>query len=156
MKDNIIVGASAGLNRVNNYGNLSKVVIKDTKTVTDTSGTVREVTPSKHNGAIYAKGDYIEYNSLRIRASVAYIPSFFGNRVAFMVYPSIEYSRIFAPAYNTGIGIQFLKKGAPSVSIAGIFVEFNDMTNSQASTNGFVKHTLTIGLTGSLNLFEPK
>ncbi len=155
-RDNIIVGASAGFNRVNNYGNLSKVVIKDTKTITDTTGTARDVTPSKHNGAIYAKGAYKEYNTLKLRVSMAYIPSFLNNRVAFMVYPSINYSMIFAPVYNTGIGIQFLKEGAPTVSIGGIFVEFNDMTNAQGSTDGFVKRTLTIGLTGSLNLLVSK
>jgi len=156
LKDNIIVGASIGFNRVNNYGNLSKVEIKDTKSIADTGGTIRNITPVKRNGAIYAKGSYKEFNTAKARISMAYIPSFLNNRVAFMVYPSINYSKIYAPIYNAGFGIQFLKKGAPTISIGGIFVEFNDITNVQGKTTGFIKQTLSIGLTASLNILSLK
>ncbi len=149
---NIILGASIGLSRINNYGNLSKVEIKDTKIINDTGGNTRNITPVQSNGDIYAEGKYLQYSSTKFRFNLAYIPSFLNNRISLMFYPSVNYSKVFAPLYNLGMGIQYLQIGSPSVSIGGLFIEFNDISNAQGKTGGIIKRTLTVGLTASLNI----
>ena len=150
--DNLILGGSVSLNRLNNYGGLKKVEIKDI--TQDTSGgVIRQVTPSR-SSYIYCTGNYAEYLTARIRASVAWIPKFLGYRVAFILYPSVNLSAKYSPRYNTGISFQFLKKGSPTVSIGGIYVEFNDMGNAFGSDEPFVTRCLTFGLTASVNIMK--
>jgi hypothetical protein len=151
---NLIVGASVGYSMINNYGDLSKVEIKDTRIVNDTGGNTRNITNINSNGSVYGEGKYLVYGTTKFRGNLAYVPSFLSNRISLMIYPSINYSNVFAPMYNVGMGIHYLQKGHPSTSICGIFVEFNDISNAQEKTGGIIKRTLTIGLTASLNISD--
>ena len=155
-KDDLILGASLEIERGNDYANLSKVDIKNVQFASDSAGHERYINSINQNGSIYAQGAYQEYITEQFRVNMAYIPSFLKskekNPIAILFYPSVNYSAIFAPMYNFGFGLRFLKKGSPTISIAGLYIEFNDITDAQKKLEGFVKHTITAGLTASLDV----
>jgi len=151
--DNLILGGSMVVSKVSNYGSLKKVEIKDITIDTSAIGVIRQITKANGN-SLYGEGDYKEFTNARLRFNVAYIPKFLNYRVAVIFYPSISMSEIYNPRYNTGISIQFLKEGSPTISIGGIYVEFNDVTNVMGRGDSFIKRSMTVGLTGSINIMK--
>lgn len=152
-KDQFIVGASITQSQLNNYDDLDKVEIKESTTKTDSSsGTVRTITTVNDNGYTYASGKIKQYWNTKIKCYLTYIPYQLDYRAALVVYPSVDINSLYAPVYNVGFGIHFLEKDNPTMSIAGVFFELNDIANAKNSKDPFMKHSFKIGVTAALNV----
>jgi hypothetical protein len=151
--NNLMIGLSATGSQMNNYGKLDKVNIKNDSIFNNDAGMTRIVQTVNDDGDVYANGDYRLYNNLNIRANVSFIPGALDYFMAFIFYPSLDFSKAFKPKYNLGFSFAHLKKGSPSVSDAALFLEFNDLNNASESTKPFFKRSFKFGVTTTLNIF---
>lgn len=150
---NLYAGASVTLKRVNNYGSLNKVEIKD-DSVYSSSGTVRSVTQVNSNGNVYAEGLYKQYNTVHASINISYIPAVFNYALGFIVYPSVDFSSGYGPVYNAGISIAHLVKGNPSCSDVALLFQLNDLGNVNKSPYPFFKRSFNFGIATALNIFK--
>jgi hypothetical protein len=153
-KDNIFAGASVSVSRLNNYGKLDKVNVKNDSIFPSGTGGTRIVQTINDDGDVYATGKYVQYNNFNIRANFSYVPGSLGQFVGIIFYPSVDLSKIYKPKYNLGLCIAHLKKGSPATSDAAFFLELNDLNNAAESTKPFFKRSFKFGVSTTLNIFS--
>jgi hypothetical protein len=156
LSSNTIKCFSLTLSRVNNYATLPKVEIKDSRTsVYSSNDTMRTVTLLDEEGATYAIEDmtntFNTFLEANLRGYFAILPKPPLERVAFVLYPGIRYSTQKAKV-DLGFATHFLKKGNPTVSELGIYLELNDVFNAASSQDPFLSRSVTIGLTAAYNV----
>lgn len=156
-----IVGGSLSVTKRNNYTDLDKV---DVKRLSNTPyGTPKDslqtVTLIDSDGSTYAldtpQQGYKENFQLQLRGYYACIPGSLDNRIALLTYPTLGYN--FDKKYVTtdlNFGIHLLKKGQPTVTIGGLFIEFSDVFNSASDTVPFLKRSFNIGIMVGLNILS--
>lgn len=152
-KDNVLLGVSVTASRMNNYNKLDKVDIENDSIFTNGAGRTRTVQLVNDNGNIFGTGEYKQFNNFNIRANLSYIPSALNYFIAFIGYPSIDYSKAFQPKYNIGISFAHLKQGNPAASDAALFFELNDITNVADKNSSFLKRSFKFGISTTLNIF---
>jgi hypothetical protein len=153
-EDNILRGISINYALKNNYKKLPKVEIKDYNDNTSI-GSLRNVQLLDDNGSTYAletpDSKLSTFGVLTIRGQLGIIPKTLDNRISFLFYPELAYQKQKLTV-NLGLGVQFLKKGNPLISEAGVFAKLTDVFNAGGSNNPFIQRTLELGLTASLNI----
>ena len=155
---NFLYGISLNWSEKNNFSTLDKVELKTvTNFVSSPPGSATHVvTQVDDDGNTYAtispEKPYFPFNDFRVQLHLGYI--FEGGRTAVRLYPSIDWTNQWAPQYNAGLGVYFLKLGQPTLTNGGIFFEFNDITNAKISTKTFFQHSFKIGVIGELNFIS--
>jgi hypothetical protein len=153
-KSQVILGASITRSKLNTWDKLSKVELKETRQrVEPSDGTTGTLTTVEDKGYTYGLGMLQEYNNVNLRVHFSLLPYRLDYRVALVFYPSIDFNNQYDdPGYNLGFGIHFLEKGNPTMSVAGIFFELNDINNSKAKEETFLKRSFKVGVTTALNV----
>jgi len=156
-EDDLFVGASVAVRRLNNYPFLTKVNIKNDTAYTNggnggRAGTTRTVTAINSNGDTYGVGPYLQYTDVNIRLNLSWVPAALQHNLAFIVYPSFDLSKPYTPVYNVGTSIAWLKTGSPSTPIAAVFFEVDDLNNAYGSSYAFLKRSFRVGVSTTLNI----
>jgi hypothetical protein len=159
-EDDLYAGSSVSVRRLNNYVWLTKVIVRDDTAYTTpgggsgggNSGTTRTVTYINLNGDTYGVGPYLQYTDVNIRFNLSWVPAALQHHLAFIVYPSLDVSKAYSPAYNLGSSIAWLKAGSPSTPLAAVFFEVNDLNNAYGIPYPFLKRSFRAGVSASLNI----
>ncbi|WP_031529318.1 hypothetical protein [Dyadobacter crusticola] len=156
-----IFGGSLTFTKTNNYSALSKVEVKRLSNTPygTPADSIQSVTLVDDNGATYAEDtpddEYEESFKLRLRGNYAYIPGALDSRVALIFSPTLNYgftqNQVTA---DLNIGLHLLKKGQPTISLAGIFFEFSDIGNTADDSDPFLKRSFAIGVMVGLNVLS--
>lgn len=155
-RSNLYLGASCSINKVNNYGKLDKVEVKDDTAYTN-NGINRTAATVDDDGNVYGRGHYQVEHTVKLRFNTTYVPGSFDHQLGFLIYPSVDLSvEKSAAKFNIGFALSFLEKGSPTNNIAALMFELNDINNVNNSTKPFFKRSFSVGITASLNVLKGK
>ena len=153
-KSQFVIGLSYTFSRKNNYSDLDKVELKEGYTWQNPGNPQQtQVTTINDNGYVYGKGTLKAYENHNLKAYFTLLPNAFDKRLAFIFYPSVDFnSQYDDPAMNFGLGIHFMERDNPGLSMAGINFEWNDTNNSKGKDQPFMKRSFRVSISYALNV----
>lgn len=152
---NTLWGIALSSKNKDNYSTLTKVEAKNAQMTNGATQPGRTVTTVDDDGYIYAqstaKDPYNKFWAWRLQAHYGKV--FSNSRIAFITYPSVEFTTKHGSSgtINLGFGLHFLKENQPTLSQVGVLFEFSDLFNSNSSTKPLLQRGFKVGIVIGLN-----